>query len=277
MRGMRVFLLLLLAMMTAAVCAEPPLRVVTSIKPLQLLALAVGGDAVEVSALLDAKFSPHDYQLRPSDRKRLDRAELIFWVGPQLEVFLPAALSALSSHTRIVALQNDQGDPHIWMDPLAMVGLSQRVAEVFAEARPAQAVYFRGNAQRLESELRREDQLLRQRLEAPARGYMVEHDSYARFEARYGLHHLAALTNSGDVPASAAGIARITQLLDSGAIGCVWLEPYSSKLMRGLLKNHTAARSVVLDALAAQAPLTADGLVGFYRQLGESVRTCMLP
>ena len=272
----RVAALALMLATTGYSWAEAPLRVLTSIKPLQLIAMAVGGTEVQVDALLDPRLSPHDYQLRPSDRSKLDAAQVVFWVGPRLENFLRPALKTLSDRVVVVTLQDGAADPHLWMDPVAMQGVAQRIADVYAGLRPARAEFFRANAARIQAALHREDQHLHQ-LFPPGqarRGYIVEHDAYSRFEARYGLAHLAALTDAADLPPSVSGMLRIRRLLDSDEVGCVLAEAQQSTQLRALMAGRTT-RVVRLDPLAAGVPLSREGLLDFYRRLGESVAGCV--
>lgn len=67
-------------------------RVLTSIKPLQLIAAAVQDGTGTSEVLLPPGASPHHYALRPSDIRRVREAELLYWIGPDLEVFLPRVL-----------------------------------------------------------------------------------------------------------------------------------------------------------------------------------------
>ncbi|MCY1405074.1 High-affinity zinc uptake system protein ZnuA [compost metagenome] len=67
-------------------------RLLTSIKPLQLIAAAVQDGAGTPEVLLPPGASPHHYALRPSDIRRVREAELLYWIGPDLEVFLPRVL-----------------------------------------------------------------------------------------------------------------------------------------------------------------------------------------
>ena len=67
-------------------------RVLTSIKPLQLIAAAVQDGAGTPAVLLPPGASPHHYALRPSDVRRVREAELFYWIGPDLEGFLPRVL-----------------------------------------------------------------------------------------------------------------------------------------------------------------------------------------
>lgn len=75
-------LLLLLSSQARAV------EVLASIKPLQLIASAITQGGTEPQLLLSPGSSPHDYALRPSDIRRINNADLVLWVGPDLEVFL---------------------------------------------------------------------------------------------------------------------------------------------------------------------------------------------
>ncbi|MCO6062351.1 zinc ABC transporter substrate-binding protein, partial [Pseudomonas sp. MOB-449] len=67
-------------------------RVLTSIKPLQLIAAAVQDGAGTPEVLLPPGASPHHYALRPSDIRRVHEATLVYWIGPDLEVFLSHVL-----------------------------------------------------------------------------------------------------------------------------------------------------------------------------------------
>jgi len=256
--------------------AEAPLRVLTSIKPLQLIALAVGGDAIRTDALLDPQFSPHDYQLRPSDRAKLGDADVIFWVGPKLEAFLQPALNALSGHATIIALQDDEEDPHVWMDPIVAVQIARRMAAAFATMRPAQRGYFEANADRLATVLAQQDIDHRAQLKqlAALRGFMVSHDAYSRFERRYGLEHRAALTNAADMPPSAKSLLNIERGLADGSITCVWRQSQESKLYERVVAGRNI-RVVTIDAMASQVSSGADGVVLFYQRLWGAVMSCL--
>lgn len=276
MLGARRVIALILLYVCSSCSAAAPLRVVTSIKPLQLLAVAVGGDQVDVQVLLDPRGSPHDYQLRPSDRARLDGADIVFWVGPRLEHFLQPALKVASSRMTAVALDDGAIDPHIWIDPIAMQAAAQRMAAAYAKLRPADAGFFNANAARVSADLAREDQRLRSFLASTGlqRGYIVEHDAYRRLESRYGLTHLAAITDSSDLPPSVSAMLRIRGLLESGKAGCILAEAQESAQLRALVDGRSV-RVVRLDPMAADVQVSPVGLLVFYRQLGESIAGCL--
>ncbi|MFV9684858.1 zinc ABC transporter substrate-binding protein ZnuA [Pseudomonas sp. NY15367] len=74
--------------------AQAEVRVLTSIKPLQLIAAAVQDGVGEPDVLLPPGASPHHYALRPSDVRRVRDADLLYWIGPDMEAFLPRLLES---------------------------------------------------------------------------------------------------------------------------------------------------------------------------------------
>jgi zinc transport system substrate-binding protein len=276
-------ILLLLSMLSAGSlhAAEERLQIVATIKPLQLLVMAIAGEAQAVDVLLDPRMSPHDYQLRPSDRRKLDRADIVFWIGPAMETFMVPVLSALDRRVAIVALQDETaaGDPHLWMDPVLAAAMGHRIADALEKLAPTGDQRWRSNAVRLEGLLLAEDKRLREQLGGIARprGYLVAHDAYGRFEARYGLRHLAALTDSSDLPPSAQHIAQIESSLAAGRISCALREPEAPpKLLKTLLQGRPV-RVEVIDSMALEIPAEGDAIVAFYRRMGAAISRCLQP
>ena len=61
---------------------------VVSIKPLQLITESILGSEGTVTSLLTGDMSPHHFSLTPSDRIAIDRADLVLFVGEELETQL---------------------------------------------------------------------------------------------------------------------------------------------------------------------------------------------
>ncbi len=76
--------------------AQAEVRLLTSIKPLQLIAAAVQDGVGSPDVLLPPGASPHHYALRPSDVRRVRDADLLYWIGPDMEAFLPRVLEGRS-------------------------------------------------------------------------------------------------------------------------------------------------------------------------------------
>ncbi|MBA1276236.1 MULTISPECIES: zinc ABC transporter substrate-binding protein [Pseudomonadaceae] len=72
--------------------ARAEVALVTSIKPLQLIAAAIQDGVGEPQVLLPAGASAHHYALRPSDVRQIRSADLFYWIGPDMEAFLEPLL-----------------------------------------------------------------------------------------------------------------------------------------------------------------------------------------
>ena len=83
------------AAMVAAFSLPAHSAVVASIKPLGFIAAAIADGVTPVEVLLPDGASEHDYALRPSDVKRIKNADLVVWVGPEMEAFLTKSAAEL--------------------------------------------------------------------------------------------------------------------------------------------------------------------------------------
>jgi len=98
-------LLSALALGGIAQAAAP--TVVVSVKPIHDLVLGVTEGVTEPTLLVPGGASPHDYALRPSEMRALQQAQLVIWVGPELENFLVRPLAGLGANVQHIALLKD--------------------------------------------------------------------------------------------------------------------------------------------------------------------------
>lgn len=88
-------LALALAFLPLPLLADAP-KVVTDIAPVHSLVAQVMKGVGAPELLTDQGTSPHHMQLRPSQARSLDQADLLVWVGPELTPWLERALDGLS-------------------------------------------------------------------------------------------------------------------------------------------------------------------------------------
>ncbi|WP_417434876.1 zinc ABC transporter substrate-binding protein [Hoeflea sp.] len=84
-------------------------RVVASIKPVHALVAAVMEGAGTPDLIVGGAASPHSYALKPSQAQVLENADLIFWVGHELESFLEKPIETIGAHARSVELIDASG------------------------------------------------------------------------------------------------------------------------------------------------------------------------
>lgn len=94
--------------LTTAALAEVP-RVVASVKPIHALVAQVMGDLGTPDLIVDGAASPHTYSLKPSDAAALQQADLVFWTGHGLELFLEDSIGTLAPNATVVELSDAPG------------------------------------------------------------------------------------------------------------------------------------------------------------------------
>lgn len=88
----------------SALAAHAEVKVVASMKPVHSLVAAVMEGVSTPDIIVDGAGSPHTYALRPSQAQMLEQADVIFWVGHELEAFLEKPLETIGANATSVEL-----------------------------------------------------------------------------------------------------------------------------------------------------------------------------
>ena len=301
-------LLLLTLPLSLAAQAEP--RVLTSIKPLQLIAAAVQDGLGQPEVLLPPGASPHHYALRPSDVRRVREADLLYWIGPELETFLPRVLAGRDrpsvavqqlpnmslrhfgdSHAEQAehdeqqpdaADQHDHDhrpgslDAHLWLLPANARVIAAQMATDLATADPANAARYRANAQAFGERLSALDRRLQARLSGLAgKPYFVFHEAYDYFEAAYGLEHAGVFSVLGEVQPGAQHVAAMRQRLQQAGPTCVFSEPPLRPRLAQTLSAGLPVTLAELDAMGGALPVNATGYEALLEKLAGELAGCL--
>lgn len=302
---MRYFLLALLLFLALPAHAAP--QVVVSIAPLHSLVCAVTRGISAPQLLLDQGGSPHSASLRPSQARALAEADLLVWVGPELESFLAQPIANLAkpgAELRLLALDNLQllpqragglweGDahelhssghderhinPHLWLAPNNAARIAQAVASRLEQLDPQHAAGYRQNLARLQQRI----SALQARLSAklkPLRGrpYLVFHDAYPYFERAFGLDAIGSVRIS---PERAPGARRLQQIqvkiARSGAV-CLFSEPQFSPALARRLAAASGIRLGELDPLGSTLPRGENAWFELMENLARNLASCLAP
>jgi zinc transport system substrate-binding protein len=273
------FAMTLCAAAARAQAAVAP-RVVSSIRPLDLLVQAVAGERVEARSLPGLQVSPHDFVLRPSDLRLLDGAALVVWVGPALERALGTTLERLPTVPQLVMqpAPGDGADPHLWLDPRAAVVMARQLGErleqlgvLEAPQREARVSAFERQMQAREAAIAREFSGLEQ---LP---FLVMHDGYAHFVRRFGLNQAGALATAHERQPGARAIATMRALARDSGARCLLRSAEDNAAVAATIAEGTALRVIVLDPLAREAPAGEDGFDRFLQQFAGTIAACLRP
>ena len=89
--------------------ANADVKVVTSIKPIHSLASYVMDGVGKPDVIVDGYNSPHGFSLKPSHAKMLENADLVIWIGEDLETFLEKPLNTIAKKAKNIEVMDLKG------------------------------------------------------------------------------------------------------------------------------------------------------------------------
>jgi len=284
---------LALALLPATAMAAP--RVVVSLKPLELLVRAVATDDTTVTTLVGPGANPHNYSMRPSQRRALGDADAVFWVGPEMETFLTRLLNGEEFRSRSHAFMpgengeenNEEGhdhggsdntgsDPHIWVDPAYSLAMAREIHAVLTALPGADTAALDANLARFERSLAETEQQIRQQLEpARALSLFTYHNAFAHFTEHYNLPLAGVLTLNPELSPGARHIAEVQDRLSKSTRPCLMTErPFRQEIWAPIVGDIAVTFSD-WDPLASDIKADADGYLAFQRSLAQAVLGCL--
>ncbi|WP_340610262.1 zinc ABC transporter substrate-binding protein ZnuA [Xenorhabdus bharatensis] len=300
----------LISVLTAGINYSAQADVVTSIRPLGFIAAAIADGVTETQVLLPDGASPHDYALRPSDIRKLDQADLVVWIGPDMETFLAKPIEKIAQNKQLelanlptikpLLLKNSedkhdssesnqhkhetdhehhhhgQYNMHIWLSPNIAQKAAQAIYTRLVEQYPQHKQQLEVNLRKFNGQLVQTDKNITDMLKpALGKGYFVFHDAYGYFEKHYKLAPLGVFTVNPEIQPGAQRLHNIrTQLVEQKA-KCIFAEPQFRPAVIHAVAKGTDARIGILDPLGSGIVLNKDSYMKFITQLSEQYLSCL--
>ncbi len=264
--------------------AARKIRVVATTNDLKWATEQIGGDRVEVVALMHPLQNPHTVQPRPSFIVHLNRADLLVRVGLDYEeTWLPPLVDeARNSKIRrggvgdvdacigISLLEIPQGritreqgevhifgNPHYWLDPENMKIIARNIANGLKRIDPSGAGIYEQNLRRLEREM---DELLdeTQKLAHPLRGqrFVAYHTTWSYLANRYGFRIIGYLEPKPGIPPSAAHLADLILRMRQEGVKVIIKEPFYENRIPNMVAQRTGATVVEICPTVGGEPGT---------------------
>ena len=280
-------------------------HVVVSLAPLHSLATAVTDGVSEPALLYHRQQSPHGSGLSPDQLRMLTQADLLVWVGPELETGLARLVARLPDNAvnwhwhdydsgmvqyaprealfETVASElhgdHDHGelDPHFWLDPRNAEIFVGALADELAQLDPANADAYRANAEREQQRLQQLYVDLDARL-APVRErpFIVFHDGFQYFERAFDLNALGALVVTPEIPPGPRTVAQLAQRANAAGGVCLLHEPqFSSRWLQPLLQAVPNGQLSQIDPLGSTLEPGADLYERILTDLADNLASCL--
>lgn len=201
--------------------------------PIEEIVRAVGGDAVDVVAVVPPGEEAHEYEPTPKQVTKLDRADVVFYLGGGFQPGVEQALAVLPGRVTKVDLLSglpllhlgDGTDPHVWLAPGLMAQMTEQVRSELATLLPAAAADLARRAAAYTTTLTTLDGEMAAGLaQCRSRLLVTGHEAFGYLAAAYGLRQEAIAGISPGEEPSARALERIAALVRKEDVTTVFFE-----------------------------------------------------
>lgn len=257
----------------------------------------VGGEHVDVTALMGEGVDPHLYKASSGDVARLGQAEAIAYSGLHLEGRMGDVLSRLArrkpafavtddlNRDRLLKVGPEQFDPHVWFDVGLWALCLSKVEAELAGADPSHTGDYHRNAEAYREELKALDEWCREQIAAipaPRRVLITAHDAFHYFGRAYDIEVKAIQGISTQAEAGVSQINELVEFISQRKIKAVFVETsVSERNIKALVegcgdRGHHVEIGGQLFSDAMGKPGTPEGTYpGMVRHNVETIRQAL--
>ncbi|HEX2053711.1 MAG TPA: metal ABC transporter substrate-binding protein [Actinomycetota bacterium] len=251
--------------------------VVTAFYPLTFVATEVAGDMADVSSVTPAGVEPHDVELTASQVRRTTEADLLVYLGggfqPELEKLVPEVERTLNVLT-VTPGSSPQDDPHIWLDPVLMAGITDAVADAMAQVDPRHADDYRANAADLVTRINDlDDDFVNGLSRCERREFVTTHEAFGHLAERFNLTQIGIAGISPEQEPSPRRLEEVAQVVRERNITTIFFEALLPEDIAETVAGETGAETALLDPLESP-PRTGDYLSAMRANL-QALRTAL--
>jgi zinc transport system substrate-binding protein len=303
----------LIAIFSFTNTAYAQIKVVTSIKPLHSLVSNVMDGVGKPGLIVTGNASPHTFQFKPESAKMIQEADIVFWIGKDLETFLEKPIKTIGQKAKVVnfleskeikkfkyrednvfkeAGHDDQGDKkrskkkdkhdhdahgefdaHIWTDPENAKIMVEIITKQLSELDVKNKSLYENNRKKTLAEL---DSLIKDISKDTNKkaSFIVFHDAYQYFEKRFEVKTAGALSINPEVLPGAKQLASIREEIKTKKINCVFSEPQFNPSISKAIAQDTGIKTFVMDPLGADLNDGKDLYFKLIRNISASINKC---
>ncbi len=237
----------------------------------------IGGEHVNVQALMGPNVDPHVYRPSEGDVTRMATADIVFTNGMHLEGKMGEALEQLSARGTVVraiaeaipdSLRREsltyQGsyDPHVWMNPRLWIYAANETAAALADLDPEHAAEYQANATATVDSLEALDLDLRERIALipeDRRVLVTAHDAFEYFGRAYGFEVRGLQGLSTATEAGTADVQNLARFVTEKGLPTMFVETSVSERTIRAVQEAVRARGGTVEL---GEPLYSDALGG---------------
>ncbi|MBL4762039.1 MAG: zinc ABC transporter substrate-binding protein [Gammaproteobacteria bacterium] len=284
----RLFIVITLSLLFSPLVAHAAPKVVVTLLPLHSLVASVM-QGVAVPVLLVNNLDPHHHQLKPSQARRLREADLVVWMGREIEPYLVKVIQRNAASQleikRELSSVSAHADSHLWLNPVLVKDIVDMLVQRISLLDPDHAKQYGSNASELKNRLDGLDAELQQAL-SPLQGvpFVSYHRAVDHLVQRYSLNQVGIVTDDPEKSPGLRSLSRLHAQIKQGDIACMLYVDPEEQAMVLRLSRGSALKSARLNLLGhglnqepAQEPAQKPAQKpGAYFALMQQIKTALL-
>ena len=284
------YLIGLLALLSLpAAPGDNAFRVVVSIKPIHSIVAGLMEGTEGPELLIDGDRTPFAFDLTPEQRASLNSADLVIWVGAELENALGPALNEIGSEVRVVELLSSPSmkvlpsrfddrrrDPYLWMDNRNAILLIDELTRLLQDLDPSRAHLYMRNRRQLLQRLSLLDRELEYGYRGLKAGSAVQYyDTLQYFEQAYALPVIDHVAASPEHAVDAASLLKVRGLIGRGEAVCLLTDVGLEMKHLSVITQGLSPRLAELDLLGRQWDAGPDLYFRLMRHTSDKIKECL--
>ncbi|MCL2163725.1 MAG: zinc ABC transporter substrate-binding protein [Oscillospiraceae bacterium] len=218
------------------------MNIVTTTTMLYDMAVSIGGDHINATALMGPGIDPHLYQASAGDVTKMQDADVVIYNGLHLEGKMGDIFASLSTSGRNIICAEDGiddsmllsdefnpdiHDPHIWFNVTIWKDVAKHVAARLIEIDQDNADIYSANLISYLAELDSLEQYIKGRIEEVPENQRVlvtAHDAFRYFGGAYGFVVMGLQGISTDAEAGSADVSNLASFIAENQIKAIFVE-----------------------------------------------------
>ena len=246
------------------------IKVTVSILPQAFIIKSIGGEHVSVNVMVPPASSPETYEPGPKRMAELRDSDIYFSIGMPFELTSIDKIKKEYGNVKFVDMhkdivfrnmeshhghnsfaENELGeikDPHIWLDPLALIQMSQNTVNEFIRLDPKNRDLYIDNHLKLKKQIQLlNDEMVDLFKDSGKKAFIIYHPAWGYFANRYGLKQIP-VEIEGKEP-SASEMAQLTDTIKKYKIKHIFMQAQAPESVIRSIASETGAQIQTLDPL----------------------------
>lgn len=251
------------------------LDVYTSLYPIQYVTERIGGDTVSVNTVYPPGADAHTYEPTSKEMIKIAKSDAFVYLGAGMESFAETAAESLASQdVKLIEIGEDKSlflkdehdgddeedneehhhhgdyDPHIWLDPIRLIEVSNIVKEELISLNPDAKAVYEENFAALKEDLTSLDEAYKDVLDKKKnKRILVSHAAYGYWEDRYGIEQISVNGLSSSNEPSQKQLTNIINQTKEYDLKYILFEQNTSNRVSEIVQDEVGAETAVVHNL----------------------------